>query len=165
MANIRLTKMKKNLCRLYYQKFTYDPATFINPNDIIPYHYTEDHADRQWKRQQDLGRIHLAIMFEDNIIGDIVFKKIEPKEKHCTMAIHLVNDTVKNWGYGTEAEILALEYAFQRMGMKTVFADALRTNTRSRHVLEKVGFREISFDELFCYYQYDYQAWNAPEYR
>ena len=37
--------------------------------------------------------------------------------------------------------------------MRTVNADALAGNTRSRHVLEKVGFRMIRVENGFFYYQ------------
>ena len=37
--------------------------------------------------------------------------------------------------------------------MAAVNADAVRKNTRSQHVLEKVGFRLIAEDDLFKYYR------------
>ena len=39
-----------------------------------------------------------------------------------------------------------MKYAFEQMNMNTVFADAVRKNTRSQHVLEKVGF--IKFTKI-----------------
>lgn len=48
---------------------------------------------------------------------------------------------------------MALKYAFEQMGMETVFADTVLKNTRSQHVLEKVGFRFIAQDGTFRYYK------------
>lgn len=56
-------------------------------------------------------------------------------------------------GSGTQAERLAVRYAFEKLGMTTVLADAVAKNTRSQHVLEKVGFQLIRQDENFKYYR------------
>ena len=61
--------------------------------------------------------------------------------------------SVKNRGYGTQAEILALRYAFNDLRLKTVFADAVSRNIRSQHVLEKAGFRFVEEKEGFRYYR------------
>ena len=69
------------------------------------------------------------------------------------MGIHLQNDSVKEKGYGTQAERLVLQYAFEELGMVAVNADAALKNTRSQHVLEKVGFRYTHEDDTFKYYR------------
>ena len=53
---------------------------------------------------------------------------------------------------GTEAERQALCYAFDELGMQTVYADAVLKNVRSQHVLEKVGVRLIREEGDFRYY-------------
>ena len=69
------------------------------------------------------------------------------------MGIHLQNDGVKGKGYGTEAERLILQYAFEELGIAAVNAKAVLKNTRSQHVLEKVGFRYTHEDDTFKYYR------------
>ena len=150
--NICLCNMTKPLLRQFFQGFTNDPAVFDNISQFRPFVYSEAEADDYWKRQKELGRIHLAIMLDNEPIGEIILKHIDPDAHNCTLSIHLKNDSVKNCGYGTYAEILTLEYAFETLGMEIVFADALIKNLRSRHVLEKVGFREIRSDSRSCYY-------------
>ena len=98
----------------------------------------------------------MAVMLGRKPIGEIVLKNIDVEQKTCELGITMINDTYKNRGYGTAAEKLILKYAFKEMGMQTVFADALIGNTRSQHVLEKVGFVRISEDEHFIYYRFDY---------
>lgn len=68
------------------------------------------------------------------------------------------NDSVKNKGYGSAAERLALAYAFENLGMESVLADSVLKNTRSQHVLEKVGFVLIGVDDTFKYYRCDKNA-------
>lgn len=76
--------------------------------------------------------------------------------------ISMINDSFKNQGYGTATEKLILQYAFEQMGMQTVYADSLITNLRSQHVLQKVGFTEIRRDAQFVYYQCD-KSLDQPE--
>ena len=75
--------------------------------------------------------------------------------------LDMKNDAVKNRGYGTQAEILALDYAFQDLKLQTVFADAIHKNIRSQHVLEKVGFRETHCNDQFVYYRCDKDSWTG----
>ena len=49
--------------------------------------------------------------------------------------------------------LLALDHAFRIMDLEIVYADSLLNNTRSQHVLKKVGFKEIRRDESFVYYE------------
>lgn len=161
--NIRLEYMTKALCRDYHRGFVFDPAMF--PDGIVSkaYVYSDAHADAHWLRQRDVGRIHLAVMLDDRIIGDVVLKNIDRQKASCTMGIHLQNDSCKNKGYGTEAELQVLEYAFNEAGMEVVYADALIGNKRSQHVLEKVGFQETYRDNTFVYYICQKSSWKRPE--
>ena len=91
----------------------------------------------------------------DKPIGELHLKQIDLANKECTLSIHLQNDTVKGKGYGTRAEQLALQYAFDVLGMDTVNADTIAKNTRSQHVLENVGFKFIRQANGFKYYRYE----------
>lgn len=162
MSNICLRNMTKELCRAYHQQFAFDPDLFMDMSRFTEYRYTQEHADAHWQRQRDLNRVHLAILRRDKIIGEIVIKNIDREKKCCTFGIHLTNDTVKNKGYGTKAEILMLQYAFHEMGMNTVYADAILKNTRSQHVLTKVGFLETHADDKFRYYRCEKATWASP---
>ena len=48
---------------------------------------------------------------------------------------------------------MAVEYAFDELGMVAVNADTIMKNTRSQHVLEKVGFHCVGEDGAFQYYR------------
>ena len=149
--NIRLCKMTKMLARQYFKKFEMDPDLFAEPKKFKPYVYSDETSDARVVRYTQLGRIYWAIMLEDDPIGELVLKDIDLVQMHCTMGIAMRSDEFKNKGYGTVAEILALEYAFNKLGMETVFADALKKNKRSQRVLKKVGFVEMRSDDTFIY--------------
>ena len=102
---------------------------------------------------QDASRRLFAIMLGDKAIGELQLKQIDHDKKECSLSIHMQNDAVKGRGYGTQAERLAVKTAFDELGMAAVNADTIRKNTRSQHVLEKVGFRSVGEDETFKYYR------------
>ncbi len=155
MTGVNLCKMTRSLNRQYWKGFEHDPAMFEDPSKFHTYVYSKESADGSYERQRRMGRIHLAVLVENAVIGEIVLKNIDYENRSCTLGIHLQNDAVKNQGYGTQAERLALEYAFVDLDLQTVFADSLHQNKRSQHVLKKVGFRETHRDATFRYYRCD----------
>lgn len=156
--DIYLCKMTKSLLRAFFQGFTNDPCLYEDESTFSEYIYCEAAVDSRWERQQQLGQIHLAVMLDGAPIGEVILKN--PDGKSATLSIHMKNDRVKNQGYGTQAEILTLRYAFETLGLNTVFADAIVKNRRSQHVLEKAGFQITGSDEHFRYYRCDRENWN-----
>ena len=159
--NIRLELMTKLLCRSFFEGFTYDPATF--PDAQVPeiYRYDPAQADAFYERNNQSDRVHFAVMVDSDIVGDLYLKRIDHENRTCTLSIHMKNDSVKNRGYGSAAEILALEYAFNELRMDAVLADSLITNSRSRHVLEKVGFVMTGADGHRCHYRCNKSGWRC----
>lgn len=152
--NLYLTELSRELCHRFYQNLVQDPDLFADMTQFSPYRYDPQKVDAWYQnRQGQKDRKHFYIMLDDQVIGEVGFKHMNPVEKSCELTICMVNDGYKNRGYGTQAETLALKYAFAKLGMETVLADALIKNTRSQHVLEKVGFTCIGQDEMFRYYR------------
>lgn len=157
--NICLCRMTADKMRSFFLDFAYDPDTFDTPDACLTYKYDQAQADVFYKKHNRADRAHFAVMLGNEVIGDLYLKHIDMQAKSCTLSIHMKNDSVKNQGYGTAAETLALQYAFEQLGLNTVFADVLSRNLRSRHVLEKVGFVLTGVDERLCYYRCDKDAW------
>ena len=152
--NICLCNMTHDLAQELFDGFQYDPDTFSELEQIPSFIYSEDWVNHHIEKQNQEDRKYLAIMVDGTPAGEIIFKNINAAAGCCTMSIHLKNDSVKNRGIGTAAEKLALQYVFEECKMNAVYADALIKNCRSRHVLEKIGFREYKRDTQFCYYIY-----------
>ena len=161
--NIRLETMTKEMYRAYLQEFILDISLFADPTAYKPYVYNQAKCDDTFDRYVSLGRVHFIIMVDSEAAGEVILKKINYEEKHCTLGISMKTDAWKGKGYGTAAEILALRYAFETMNMDTVYADALENNTRSQHVLKKVGFRETHTDDMFRYYRCDRKNWKEKQ--
>lgn len=152
---VKLQVMTMEQCHAFYREFENDPAV----GHYYEFHYDPAWVDAYFDRNQTPDRCLLAIWLGDKIIGECKLKDIDFENRTCRMGIHLLNDSVKERGYGTQAERLILRHAFETMDMQTVFADAVLGNLRSRHVLQKVGFRETGQDETFAYYRCDRETW------
>ena len=153
-ADLRLAPSTKELCREYYRVFEHDPALFEDRSRLVPYVYDEAAVDAKFEeRRKRVNNRPFYILLDEKVIGELVLKNVDTEKKRCELGICLVNDKVKNKGYGTAAERLGLAYAFDELGMNEVLADTLLLNTRSQHVLKKLGFRFVSEDEHFKYYR------------
>ena len=154
METILLNPMTRELCHELYRHWANDPSIYMDMRLFRPYVYDKASVDRYFDvKGLDASRRLFAIMLGNMVIGELQLKQIDEDKKECTLSIHMQNDEVKGKGYGTQAERLAIEYAFGELGMTAVNADVVTRNTRSAHVLEKVGFRLVGRDETFGYYR------------
>lgn len=151
MNEVTLRPMTREMCHRFYKDFQNDPAI----GHYYVYVYSLETADRYFDDNSVPDRKLFAIMVDGQIVGECKLKNIDFEKRECSMGIHLQNDSVKGKGYGTQAERLVLRYAFEELGMVAVNADAALKNTRSQHVLEKVGFRYVREDDTFKYYRCD----------
>ncbi len=154
MTEISLCIMTRALCHELYQGWENDPAIYRDMDLFAPYRYDAKAVDRYFDARQSPSRVLFAIMKDGKPIGELQLKQIDPERKACTLSIHMQKDAVKGHGYGTCAERLALEYAFEVLGMAAVNADTVLKNTRSQHVLEKVGFQYVKEADGFKYYRF-----------
>ena len=153
MEQISLQLMTRELCHQIYKKWENDDSIYMDMGLFKTYIYDEEKVDKYFDAKQNSSRMLFAIMLGDNAIGELQLKQIDMKTKECTLSIHMQNDAAKGKGYGTRAEQLAIEYAFEKLGMKAVNADTVIKNIRSQHVLEKVGFQFIKEDGDFRFYR------------
>ena len=153
-SRVWLKRMTPEMLHRYFMEYENDPDLFLDKEKFAPYVYSRERVEQYIKRYTELKRINLAIMYGENMIGQIILKDIE--EHRCaTMGLSLKQAKYKDRGFGTQAEKLAVQYVFNEMDIPTLYADAIRTNTRSQHVLEKAGFRLIREDQDFRYYRID----------
>ena len=146
---VSLKPMTRQMCHTFYKEFQNDPAI----GHYYEYIYTPEIADHYFDTNSIPDRRMFAILVDGKIVGEIKLKNIDFQMRECSMGIHLQNDGVKGKGYGTQAERLILQYAFEELGMAAVNADTALKNTRSQHVLEKVGFCYTHEDDTFKYYR------------
>ena len=141
MEEITLVPMDRELCHEFYRGFVNDPDIFMDMGRFYEFKYDPQWADNYFDRQMARGRALCAVMLAGEPIGEVKLWDIDRERRECKLGIHLQSDAVKGRGFGTRAEIMAVEYAFRELGLDRVLADAVLKNTRSQHVLQKAGFR------------------------
>ena len=153
MGDISLRVMTRELCRELFRDWENDPDIYMDMALFKPYQYDEAAVNRYFDAKQGPARVLLAVMKDNAPIREVQLKQIDREHGECTLSIHIQNDAYKGRGYGTCAERLALRYAFETLDMAAVNADVIAKNTRSQHVLEKVGFRFLKEENGFKYYR------------
>ena len=155
--DIELMPMTRERMHEMYQGFSLDPSIFA---DMTLYEQNKDYVYDPQKvdalfdmRNGEEGSIAFAVMLGNAVIGEAGLRHFSADTRECELSIHLQNDAVKGRGYGTQAERLAIDYAFDVLGAESVFAESLVKNERSQHVLEKLGFRYLGEDDGFRQYR------------
>ncbi|MBR3272428.1 MAG: GNAT family N-acetyltransferase [Clostridia bacterium] len=151
---IRLEEMTLPLLQEYYRGFQMDADVLMDMSRFREYRYDPEQVEAYYfrlKATQD--RVDFLVMQGERPIGEVGLKHIDRQARNCELSIHLQNDSVKNQGFGTQAEQLATEYAFDALEMDAVYANAVLKNTRSQHVLEKLGYEKTGEDETFAHYR------------
>ena len=151
---IKLVPMTAEMYRSFLREYENDPDLYLPGQEYVPYEYSEQKVAKYIQRQQDLKRIPFAIMYDDDIVGEIIIKNIE-QHTCATLSIALKNAQYKDCGIGTQAEQLAIQYVFDELDIPTLYADTIQTNGRSQYVLEKAGFTLIREEQDFKYYRID----------
>ena len=153
MKEISLCVMTRALCHELFKGWENDPDIYMDTAQFTAYQYNEAAVDKYFETKQTPSCVLLAIMKDNTPIGEIQLKQIDRERKECTLSIHMQNDAIKGHGYGTRAERLAVQYAFEVLDLETVNADTIVKNKRSQHVLEKIGFQFIKEENGFKYYR------------
>lgn len=160
--SIRLVPMTDEMYRVFFSEYENDPDLCRPGQAYEPFRYSEERVKRYILRQKDRDRIPLAILCGEEIAGEIILKNIEPHAR-ADLSITLKNAGYKDRGIGSKALCDAVQYAFSELDLIEIYADALKTNVRSRHVLEKTRFLQTGEDEEFVYYRIGRNETNQEE--
>ena len=154
---VELLPMTRERMHEMYRGFTLDPDIFMDM-DLYEmkknYVYDPVKVDALYDmRKSEEGSIVFAIMLDGAVIGEVGLRHFSSDSKECELSVHMQNDAVKGKGYGTQAEKLAIEYAFDVLGAESIFAESLLKNARSQHILEKLGFQYTGEEDGFKQYR------------
>jgi len=88
--------------------------------------------------------IELAVVRRDTgeLIGETGLYSIDWIARTAESGYWLYRVADRGIGYGTEANLLLLEYAFERLGLNMIWAWVKERNPRSQAALRKQGYRE-----------------------
>lgn len=149
---ILLKSMTPEMYHEFFREYQNDMDLYLDKNEFFEYVYDKSKVDAYIQRQIELNRLPFAIMLGNDIVGELKIYDIV-KGESATLGITMKNKDYKDRGFGTRAEQLAIEYVFYQLDIPVLYADSVITNTRSQHVLEKVGFQLIYADEQRKHYK------------
>lgn len=88
------------------------------------------------------SEIHLAVCLRDGdrYIGAVSLHHVDYLNRTAETGSGLA-DGFRNQGFGTEAKMLLLEYAFDRLHLHAIHSHVFEHNTRSAAALRKQGYR------------------------
>ena len=149
---ITLKPMTPEMYHAFFREYENDTDLYLDKSEFAPYVYDKAKVDAYIQRQIDLKRLPFAIMHGEEMVGELKIYNIVDGE-FASLGITMKNGHYKDRGFGTQAERLAIEYVFRVLDIPVLYADSVLTNTRSQHVLEKVGFRFLYADEQRKHYE------------
>lgn len=74
-------------------------------------------------------------------VGSVYLRDIDPVNKKCEYGVFIGEDSCRGKGIGSAAAKLALEYAFEELGLNRVFLRVFADNTRAIKSYENAGFK------------------------
>lgn len=120
-----------------------DPNTYIYDKEKVDKFYDTIIEKESWYPR-------VGVFLKDNTpIGELSFKRINHEKSQCELGIVLDNDTYKGLGYGTEAIKLAIDYAFNTLDLKYIYADTMGSNLKMQKILEKFGFKFLGKEDQY----------------
>jgi len=116
-----------------------DNNQFLTTNKPIPMV-----AEERWFDEQPRpNAIALAIETKDGqLIGNMGLHQIDWVSRFATTGAMIGEAEFRGQGYGTDAKMILLNYAFNRLGLRKIMSHVLSFNGRSLRYSKKCGYRE-----------------------
>jgi [ribosomal protein S5]-alanine N-acetyltransferase len=100
-------------------------------------------ALRVWRREAKVGRmLPFAITYDGELVGELNVQNVVLGAFRSAAVGYWVSEHVAGRGVTPLAVALAIDHVFGVVGLHRVEASIRPENTRSRRVVEKLGFRE-----------------------
>lgn len=118
--------------------------------DIVRNHFIfQDSFTREghlnWIRTQiDPGHVVQFIICEKAVnrdVGSVYLRDIDREKRCAEYGVFIGEEDALGKGYGTQAANLILNYAFEVLGLRSIFLRVFADNIRARKSYEKAGFR------------------------
>jgi RimJ/RimL family protein N-acetyltransferase len=136
-----------------FQKL-YVADSVMDPN---PYVYDKERVDKGFdsitEKEEWYPRVGIFLSNETPI-GELSFKRINYEKSQCELGIVLTNDSYKGLGYGREAFGLAIDYVFNILKLKYIYADTMGSNMKMQRIFDRLGFEFVN-REKHCYDMHD----------
>lgn len=128
-----------NNSRFYYLSDETDKKDFI------------DHIQKAYEKKSDINFWHVVKKGMNESIGCV--KAV--KYKDGVRIYPIINKSLRNRGYGTEAFEAVMDSFFTLAEIKKVYARVKKDNEAYKSLVEKLTLKKYDKDEKYFYYQID----------
>ena len=149
---ITLQPMTPEMYHAFFREYRNDPDLYLDKTNFVEYEYEKEKVDAYIRRQQEMKRLPFAIVYGEEMVGELKIYDILEGQS-AALGITMKNAAYKDKGFGTRAEQLAVRFVFEELDIPVLYADSILTNTRSQHVLEKVGFQFLYANAEWKHYR------------
>ncbi len=95
---------------------------------------------RQRQTEQQMYPFAIRALQDATFIGYLFLMQMDWRNRHCLLGISIGHPDYQGQGYGTDANKLALRYAFMELNMHRVGLEVFGYNKRAIRSYEKLGF-------------------------
>lgn len=142
---------------VYIQKWSNDPELRKLTGDVTP--MNELGIEEYYERiNKDTNRIWFSIVLKDDnrIIGETGLLRMFHLWRNTDLSIIIGEKDTWRKGYGTEAIILLLDYAFGYLNFHRVSIGVVGFNNSAIKFYEKIGFKKEGMQRDGYYYDHKY---------
>jgi len=101
-------------------------------------------GEREYLREHAQDHTYSVVTLDgDRIIGNVGLVDINNLERTCEIGVFIGAKDLWGQGYGREAMVLLMRYAFDYLNMRNIWLRAFAFNERGLASYRKLGFREI----------------------
>ena len=139
----------------HYKKFVETDNNFEVPDELAfmrPFIKTDE--EKKWleSHYNDQNALRFVIdTKEDGAVGVLTLTDIDWKNRRAEIGAKLASKGNRSKGYGTDAVMAIMRYAFDELGFHRLDASRLAMNQVSEHLLVKCGFVEEGVKRNYIY--------------
>ena len=140
--NVKLRTLEREHCRYLWQE--YEPEQPVATEPVNPGLSIE--SAETWfeeiQKTQGKTQVYLGIFLTNgDLIGDIQLAHIDWRNRSASLGISITKRENRGRGYGTDAVLTLIKYAFESLDLFRLSANTLVHNTGARQVLENASFK------------------------
>jgi RimJ/RimL family protein N-acetyltransferase len=139
---IALRTLEREHCRQLWQE--YEPEEPV-PTEPLQPGYSIEGADKWFEEIQNVQgktQVYLGIFSnQGDLIGDIQLTNIDWRNRSASIGMSITKREHRGRGYGTDAVLLLVKYAFEALDLFRLSARTLVHNAAARRVLENADFQ------------------------
>jgi len=139
----------------FIRKWANDPEIRALTGEVLP--MSEAAADEFLERvRQDKERVWFVVVLKENdrVIGEAGLLRMFHPWRNTDLSIIIGDKEAWGQGYGTQAILLLLDYAFGYLGFHRVSLGVVGFNERALRFYEKVGFKREGLQRDGYYYDH-----------